>query len=223
MYSEEQEQLDWLNRARAYLRAHHEGVLLSDGLATRRRILHDDSVGSLILSLDTQARDAAEHVLFLPDENDDAMEVLLTLETERPLPPAAEDRFLAYHTELPPGRFVFASIDSAKWCGHVLDGEALMHPNPLHEGVPSLCRHFNRDREALARACVAATGVRPGSPVLVGVDDLGADVRARFGILRLEFDPPAEDPNDAESRLRAWADSDAEHKVDRPEGMRDAD
>ena len=74
------------------------------------------------------------------------------------------------------------------------DGEALMWPNPLADDEAGLCRRINRDREAALRDLVLRIHeVEIEEPRLVGVDGLGIDVRGRFDVLRVGFDPPVVD------------------------------
>jgi len=44
--------------------------------------------------------------------------------------------------------------------------------------------------------CFAKTKVEVEEPVVVGVDSLGLDVRATFGIVRVPFDTPMQSSDD---------------------------
>jgi hypothetical protein len=53
-----------------------------------------------------------------------------------------------------------------------------------------LCIQLNGDIAEIVSACKQIANVEVETPVVVGVDQLGVDVRARFGIVRLESDAP---------------------------------
>jgi hypothetical protein len=138
----------------------------------------------------------------VPEEDEDALQLLVTAEEIDPRREGACDRWLIYHLDAPWPHWAALVIDAAKLGDEVHDGEALMRPDPLRESGPALCKWLNADRDRLADLCRAATGVEPASPVCVGVDAHGVDVRARFGIIRVVFDVAAGDEASARQAVR---------------------
>ena len=97
-----------------------------------------------------------------------------------------------YHGDPPDVQWARVEIDAARFHEMFIDGEDLQRENLLKEEESSLCKQLNSARDSLSRACRRVAGVEVESPVLVGVDSLGLDVRARFGIVRVEPDSPFE-------------------------------
>jgi hypothetical protein len=192
-------------RALEHLRAHREGVLIADGLASRIRFVIDSVTGRIVFPTTTPVAEAAELVLFVPEEDPVGTPELQLLLTARPLDPSADpacDRWEAYHGEPRLTRWAACSIDSVKFAGEVADGEIFNRASMLRKAEPALCRLLNADPARLSALCAAKAGVLPREPRAVGVDELGADVRARFGIVRIPFPRPATDQQDAENLVR---------------------
>jgi hypothetical protein len=80
-----------------------------------------------------------------------------------------------------------ANIEAGKTETQVFSGEELSEPNLLTACEHRLVKALNADRALIAKACSRLRGVDVADPLVVGVDQLGVDVRARFGVLRLEF------------------------------------
>jgi hypothetical protein len=171
------------------LRAIHRGVLLYDGTPEPIRLVLDTATGRPILPLPTRAFDADEHVLHLPEESEHSLQ-LLVIPEEVPGAGEGPDRWRTYHGDAREARWSRFSIDCARLGRSVLDGAELMQPNQLIAHEPSLLRLAASDPARLAGAAGAAAGRPVEAPVPVGVDPLGLDVRARFGIVRLEFAEP---------------------------------
>lgn len=190
-------------RARAELRRHRVGALLSDGRPRRLCFVDDPASGALAAPLPEAALDAMEHVLFVPEESDEALQLLLAPELERPVPEALIDRWRIHHGATPDEEVFWArcAIETARFGSSVIEGEALMRPNPLgaHEG--GACRRVNEDRAALGRACARVAGVRPTDPMCVGLDDEGLHVRHKLGVLRVPFPRAARDARDADALI----------------------
>lgn len=183
-----------------HLRRHYEGTLLFDGRAGPARFIIDGATGALVLALEPAALAAAEHVLFVPEERDDAAEVMLSLQPidrERSDRAGLCDRWEACHGRTPLRTWALGEMLGARLAGCVVDGDDLMRPDPLAPHVAALCRAANADPAALAGACARLAGVSVASPVAVGADAGGLDVRAAFGVVRLEFDRPAPTLDDA--------------------------
>lgn len=124
--------------------------------------------------------------MHVPDEDEpDAVHLLGSL---APAPAALRERWLAYHRDLPTPGVARFEVESIKAEGEVLDRSEFTLSNPLRSIESALCRLANSDPRRLACLCESITRVSPTSPVAVGVDAWGLDVRARVGVMRVEFD-----------------------------------
>lgn len=188
-----------VDAALAFLRAHTTAELRFDEhLRPLHYVIAPDGrpvapvMVAMIQSMDT--------VLYVPECSEDAMELSVTLlpfEEEGPEGHLC-DRWRIHHGEPPDVRWAVLSIDAVRYAGMIIDGEALMRPNPLAGEEAAICRWVNADHAADLRAAARrVTGVDVPEPKLVAVDPGGLDVRARFGILRVPFPetggaPPAD-------------------------------
>jgi hypothetical protein len=84
-----------------------------------------------------------------------------------------------------------------------MDEAALTVPNALGAAEFRLMRMANTDRDRLARAARAIAAIDLDDAQCIGVDPDGIDVRAPFGIVRLEFPYAAADTPTAELMLTA--------------------
>lgn len=185
------------------VRRHTRCVALADGTPFDARFVVDGQTGELVLGGDQALLDAEQLVLCLPDDTFQAEATVLVHAR-----PADEDRWtdrhIAYHPEARPARWIRAGVDSAKMRdGRVVDSAHLALTNPLAPVEPALCKRLNADRAALRDLCRLMSGVEPEQPVGVGVDRFGIDVRARFGVVRVELPAPCEDPDEAERVIEA--------------------
>ncbi len=146
--------------------------------------------------------------LYLPEEpedrKDEVIQLMVTLDrleehgAEGPL----TDRWRIYHGEPEDVRWATMSIDFCKFGEYAFDGEALMWPNPIADGEAGLCRRVNENLiDRLRDAVLREQDLEIDDPRLVGVDGLGADVRGRFDVVRLEFPTPVDDVDSAERTL----------------------
>jgi hypothetical protein len=126
-------------------------------------------------------------VMFLPEERDDALQIMLQGVGIDPAREAACDRWSAYHGKARERFWGSFGVEGARMGREVADIDELDPRNALDACEGRLCRAVNADRGLLARACRDANAVDAPDPLCVGVDDRGVDVKARFGILRLEF------------------------------------
>lgn len=190
-------------RALALIRSFSSGTLLCDGAPEATRFVFDGRTGRVVLALDPRLASSEELVLCLPDDSfETKARVLLVPERIDEHDPAL-DMYLAYHARAATGVALSAAIESVKLeDSTVVDGAQLTVPNPLMPALGRLCRALNADRGSLRRACERVVGVSPEDPLAVGVDPLGVDVRARFGTVRLAFDPAAPTEDDATARIR---------------------
>lgn len=180
------------------LREHGEGVLAA-GESVRRClfVLHG---GALVLPVPAGTLREESWTLVVPEETDDAMQLLLTpmlIDATHP----GIDRWSAYHGRSGDNTWVTARIESAKLGADVIDGSEIDLNNPIAGDERSLCALVNRNHEGLVRACQRRAGVEPQEPRVVGIDAWGLDVRARFGMLRLEFEREATTRELAESAI----------------------
>jgi hypothetical protein len=179
-----------------YLRANREGSLMAGDTVDRVRFITDSISGRIVFPTVPAIADAAELVLVIPEEQPADSPELQLLLAAAPIDTAAagsSERWMAYHGEPRFTRWLACAIDSAKFQGEVYGGEVLSRENPLRKAEPALCRILNESPAKLASLCQAIAGVSPREPRAVGVDDLGFDVRARFGVVRIEFPQPAAD------------------------------
>ncbi len=149
-----------------------------------RYVLDDDS--QLIVAITPGARETPDSLLFIPDETYHApLELLVTPE---PIDSeiAEVDRWRIYHGSYRDLDFARLIIEAIKYKNEVYDGESLAGPNPLFKPEPGLCREFNQEhKESLGPLCRHFTGIDPSEPVMVGISPTGFDIRAPFGIIRV--------------------------------------
>jgi len=185
--SSEQDTEQTLVRARTLLRSHTNGTLLCDGTPSEVLYLIDPNDGALMLCVEQDMLDADDCVLVVPEDRFDVpIRITLTLREEPES--GSSDRYLAYHqrqdrSRWARGQIAFAKLDS----GGVADGDALMSPNPLKTSISALCKRLNSDPKALREVSRLLSGVLIENPVAVGVDDEGCDIRAEFGVVRIQW------------------------------------
>lgn len=143
--------------------------------------------------------------MFVPEDTQDCLQLLVIPEPMDARTDPAADRYMAYHGKPAEAVLAALTIDSAKWPGEVCAGDQLMVKNTLAADEPRLCKQLNADPARLALLCERALGTRPEAPVAVGIDPGGLDVRARFGIIRVEFPTPAPDAAGALQRIESLA------------------
>jgi len=142
-------------------------------------------------------------VLYIPDDSDPVAQLVVLPEPIDPSVHEAADRWAAYHGSIRVPAWALLRVESARCGGEVLDGEGLVHGNPLRADEPRLIRELNADRERLARLCERGAGVRPQAPMAVGADPDGIDVRASLGVIRVEFRAPCADAGAARHAIDA--------------------
>lgn len=189
-------------QARARILANLAGILVCDAGAEPVRLVVAEAGGSVTLPMHPDLEEAGHWSFAAPRELDPVVEISVEhLESGTQLlaePDGVEaDRWLAYHGSTPPMcRLVSLAIVFARYAdedGRTRVAEDVLTPNPLRSHVPALCKLLNADKALLADACARVAGVRPQSPVAVGVDEWGVHVRAAFDVLRLGFEEPAMD------------------------------
>jgi len=192
------------------LLTHLSGVLVCQAGAEPARLTVADAGGSVTVPMHRDLDEAGHWSLAAPQELDPAIELSLeptdSSANELPEPEEIEaDRWLAYHGSTPPKcRLVSLGVAFARYAdedGRTCVAQDVLSPNPLRTHVPVLCKLLNADKARLADACARLTGVRPESPVAVGVDEWGVHVRAAFDVLRLGFEDAAMDEAAAKKRI----------------------
>lgn len=198
------------DRARPKILAHLAGVLVCEAGAEPARLVVAEAGGTVTVPMHRDLDEARHWSFAAPKELDPAIELALeAIDTDANVPPdpteTEADRWLAYHGSTPPGcRLVSLGVVFARYAGEdgrTLVADGVLTPNPLRAHVPALCKLLNGDKAKLAEACDRRTGVRPQSPIAVGVDEWGVHVKAAFDVLRLGFDEPAMDEAAARARI----------------------
>ncbi|MFK7758331.1 MAG: hypothetical protein AB8C13_00105 [Phycisphaerales bacterium] len=198
---------DILNRAVHLMRSSWSATLLYDQSPFDSRCMIDPRSGVFIMSIVPDALDANDIVLAAPrDSYETQIRISVTLDAT--VSEEQQDRFTAYHIPastplLACAKMVYAKLDS----GEVVTDEQCSLSNPLISKMPSLCRALNSDRDRLSRICASMTGVSHETPIAVGVDDRGIDIRARFGLVRCGFDTPIENIDEAPDRIASMMES----------------
>ena len=199
-----------IDEAHAFLRAHATGDLrFEENLRPIKYVIHPD--GRLIAPVMVAMLRAFDHVLFVPEYAEGAMELQLTLEQfdERGPEGAAADRWRIYHGEPDDVRWAFMVIDAARYGEMVIDGQALMRPNPLAKVEGQICRTINQNHlDDLRQLCARFGSMEVEQPVMVGIDPLGIDVRARFDMVRVPSIRPMTSAEDALRVLQNMASGD---------------
>jgi len=190
-----------LGTARDVLTTDGEGVVRAAEQSFVCRFVPDPAGKRLIAPLAPAVFGLAEPVLWIPAEADDALALIVTI---RPTEESVlTDRWQAWHGAPEFPRWAAINVDSGKHEAWVFDSDELLPPNPLAPAEPALCRLVNANSGGLARLCERAAHVNVPSPLCVGVDDLGLHVRARFGVVRVHFDRPPRDAEDAKAMIEA--------------------
>lgn len=175
------------------LRRYKEGAL---GYFERRadvKFIIEAASGKLVLPVEpgfAKATSGAEFLLFLPTESDWVMHLALEPALiERPESEESCDRWRGHHGQPTGNHWIRCAISGGKTESSVFDGESVQVPNALGRAEYPLIRYANADRALLSAACKKHGAMLVADPQCVGVDPFGIDVKARFGILRIEFPP----------------------------------
>lgn len=164
-----------------------DGIMLVADRADPVRFVLDPATGEPCLPVHADVLEHEEVTLLVPEESDDALQLLCTPTRLDPARSAACDRHLIFFGKPPFPRWALLEIQAAKCPEGTLDGAELSRPQPLRHAEPALLKALNLDRHALGEACRRLDGVTPDDPLAVGVDEWGVWVRARFGAMRLPF------------------------------------
>ncbi len=160
--------------------------------------------GRLVAPVMVAMLTAADTTLFVPDDREGAMELMVSLEAfeESGDMGMLADRWRIYHGEPPDVRWAVMTVDAARFESMFIDGEAFAESNPLIQGEAALCREINQSHvDALRKFSDRCGGMLIEHPVMVGVDPRGIDVRAAFDIVRVRFPRPPESIDDARRQI----------------------
>ena len=135
--------------------------------------------------------------LFVPEETDDALQVLVVPGASAWGSDADMDRYQAAHGTPDPITLARVKIESARIGARVVDGTDIDLRDPLLTESGAIRRALNTDRKALTRACAyleLPLGVREGEAVVaLSVDPEGIDLKGPLGIARYRFEKMARD------------------------------
>ncbi len=149
--------------------------------------------GVLVIPAMVAMLQPSDIVMFVPEYCEDCIEMHVSLQEfkEEGEHASLADRWQVYHGVSPDVQWATLEIDAARFHEAFVDGEQLQRENPLFEIEPALCKVLNENHvEHLVEICKKYTNVAVQDPVVVGVDPLGFDIRASFGIIRVPADSP---------------------------------
>jgi len=196
---------DPVTAAYKHLRANTTGDLRFDEhLRPVKYVIAPD--GRLVCPVMVAMLGTADTVLFVPDYSDNAsmleLQVTMLPLEERGEGGAQADRWRIHHGEPDDVRWAWLSIDAARFEEFVIDGDALMVPNPLALDEAALCKWMNQEHAAdLVALCAAFGSMKVESPLMVGIDPQGIDVRATFDVVRIPSTAPMPDAACARATL----------------------
>ena len=197
-----------IDKAWAFLRGHTRADLRFDEhmRPVKYVIAPDGRPAAPVMVAMLQAMDG---VLFIPEYVDDAMELQVTILQfeERGADAAVADRWRIYHGEPDDVRWAYLKVDAARFTGMVIDGDALEKPNTLATDEARICRELNQKTDLLRRLCEHYGTMRVEQPVMVGIDPLGIDLRARFDVVRVPSSRPMRNADEAISILTEMAEN----------------
>jgi hypothetical protein len=202
----EQQALDLALRT---LAAHRTGAISFGEHVRPIKFVLDNEDGRLVCPVMVAVLEEPEIVMFIPEESDEALQLLLDVEeVDEKDHSRAIDKWIAHHGDPEDIHWVACWIDAARMGPVVIDGDALMNSNPLAGAEARTCRRINEDKDALRALCARYAKMDVEDPLCVAVAPLGLSVKSRFDILFVPFgaDIETESALDAEiDRLLAEA------------------
>ncbi|MDP7004607.1 MAG: hypothetical protein QF718_00135 [Phycisphaerales bacterium] len=144
--------------------------------------------GKLVIPAMVAMLQPCDKIMFVPEYLNDCMEINITLNqfSEDGSGGELADRWRIYHGEPPDVQWALVDIDAARFHEKFIDGEGLCRENTLADSEHELCKELNaKFTDDVRTICLEETSVEVTNPVVVGVDSLGIDVRAPFGIVRI--------------------------------------
>jgi len=196
-----------ISRATHLMRSAWSATLLFDQTPFEARYIIDPRSGDFIVAILKDALDADDLVLACPRDSLDT-KIRVSIQLSEDITEEQRDRFTAYHLPsttplLATGKFDYAKLDS----GEVVTPDDCRLINPLVDSMGPMCKTLNANRDALAGVCKFLSGVDHESPLAVGVDPAGIDIRASFGLIRLVFPVPVGTTDEAMSSIEALLES----------------
>lgn len=192
----------------AELRRRFAGVLSIElaegGLTEPVRFVLDGREGRVVFALRRPLAEAESVVLFVPDEHEDAVQLLVTPEEIIDWRGSeACDRWAVHHGKADGSRWFACAVAGSRFGRAVYDADEIDLRNPLHAAEPRLCKMAASDRAALERLAERrAGGPLPGA-LCVGVDHLGMVIKGPLGLLRIDFPGAAGAALEAEAFIGA--------------------
>jgi len=167
-------------------------------------IAHD---GFLIMPAMVAMLQPCNTIMYVPDYSNDCMEMHVSLQQfqEDESTGAYADRWRVYHGEPRDVQWAKVAIDAARFRDMFVDGEGMQESNPLSEVESKLCKQINKEfSDSLKACCLAKTNVTIDAPLVVGIDSLGIDVRAQFGIVRIPAEQLFQTSDDVLKLLKTY-------------------
>lgn len=191
-----------LVRATHILRSSWSATLLYDQNPYETRCMIDPKSGLFILAIVDDALDASDITIATPKDSFET-NARISVELSDQVTEEQRDRYSAYHLPattplLATGSFQYAKIDS----GEVITPDHCPLINPLVSVMGPLCKALNADRDRLSALCNTLSGIAHKSPLAVGVDDTGIDIRANYGLVRLKLPKAIGHPDHAIDSIR---------------------
>jgi hypothetical protein len=194
---EEYDEKQAANNAWAFLRSNSTASLSfgENNFETSYIIIPD---GRLVISAMVAMLQPCDMVMYVPEYADGCMEMHVSLEQfkEDAENGGFADRWQVYHGEPPDTQWAFVDIDAARFHEMFIDGESLLRENALSAFEHTLCKTLNEHQDVVRKVCTSKTNVEVTNPFVVGVDPLGIDIRAPFGIVRVPADCPFDSSED---------------------------
>ncbi len=175
------------DEAYQWLRSHLSGYLRFDGERVAIKVA-PAADGGLVAPVMVAMLMAADTVLELPDDGDNDLHLMVSLERfdERTDTAGWADRWRTYHGSPPDVNWARVIVDASKYRGYFIDGEAYVRANPLAAVEGALCRELNQTaRDVVRQAIHGQYRTDAIEPTVVCVDPSGFDVRREHDVLRL--------------------------------------
>jgi len=193
-----------VDRTLEFLHANLKGFIRFDGdrVAIKVIVAPDGAIVAPVMESMLLAVDVS---LELPDDGEDGLQVMVTLERLDPEGPLAGlcDRWRAYHGDPEDVRWARMVPDAARHLQWFVDGEALLEANALAAEEAGLLKVLNAAPRSFLKALCVTGGAPSENPIAVGVDPGGIDIRRAHDVVRVAF--PAR--LDSAAKVRSFMES----------------
>lgn len=190
--------------ARRYLRSHSEALLFYGEQCLPRRYVLDPATGFPVIMAPGEVLGEEDYTFFVPEDSDDSLQLMVEPVELDATCDACADRYRIYHGKPSEVHLLRLDVLAAKFRGQMFEAKDVAAGNPLG-CEPALCKLANQDPARLAALCgrifPVFTGTTVQPPLAVGVDPEGVDLKARFGIIRVEFPKRAANAEEARAAL----------------------